>query len=160
PLPATLGSDALDEGDEGRLVTTTGTLETKPTKSSSGDITLTLARDGAPVKVMADATSKVTVATFQVGSTYRVTGIVGQRASRTGALDGYRIWIRDAGDVAVVAAPTAGPATTPAPGATSGTATLHIISIAAALRTSDRDVRIEATVTIPATLLDATGRRL
>jgi hypothetical protein len=160
PLPATLGSDPLGEGDEGQFVTIAGLLETKPTKSSSGDITLTLARDGAAaVKVMADATSKVTIATFQVGSTYRVTGIVGQRASRTGALDGYRIWIRDAADVAVVAAPIA-PSPTGSLATTPNAAAHPVVSIEAALRIRDRDVRIEGIVTIPATLLDATGRRL
>ena len=160
PLPATLGPDALDEGNEAQLVTATGVLEVKPTKSSSGDITLTLARDGgSPVKVMADATSRVTTTTFQVGATYRITGVVGQRASRTGALDGYRIWIRDAADVAVIATPQA-PNPTGSPAAASSAAAHTTITIAAALRTSDRDVRIEGVVTIPATLLDATGRRV
>jgi hypothetical protein len=107
---------------------------------------------------MADATSKVTVANFQVGATYRVTGIVGQRASRTGALDGYRIWIRDGADVAVMATPVT-PSPTPSPGASSTNLT-PTVSIGAALKTSDRDVRIEGAVTVPATLLDATGRRL
>ena len=33
------------------------------------------------------------------GTTATVTGIVGQRASRKGALDGYRLWVRDPEDV-------------------------------------------------------------
>ena len=48
------------------------------------------------MKVLADASSAIAASTFSVGGTYRVTGIVGQRATRTGALDGYRICLRDA----------------------------------------------------------------
>ncbi|HEY8817724.1 MAG TPA: hypothetical protein VIM25_02755, partial [Candidatus Limnocylindrales bacterium] len=70
---------------EGRLVTTTGRLTAKPTKTSSGDITLILERDGAsPVKVMADASSRITSASLKVGSTYRVVGFVGQRREPLG----------------------------------------------------------------------------
>ena len=46
---------------------------------------------------MADASSRIGNAALQLGATYRVTGFVGQRATRSGALDGYRIWVRDAG---------------------------------------------------------------
>ena len=107
PTPRSLGAAALVESDEGHLVTATGRLDAKPTKSAAGDITLTLIRDGgAPVKVMADVTSRLTLGAFKVGATYRIVGFVGQRATRTGALDGYRIWIRDAADLVLVGAPS------------------------------------------------------
>ena len=48
---------------------------------------------------MADASSRIPSASSGVGATYRVVGFVGQRATRSGALDGYRIWARDAADV-------------------------------------------------------------
>ena len=47
------------------------------------------------------------------GRTYRLTGIVGQRASRKGALDGYRLYLRDRADIVAVAQPA--PARAPAP---------------------------------------------
>ena len=55
---------------------------------------------------MADVTSRLTLGAFKVGATYRIVGFVGQRATRTGALDGYRIWIRDAADLMLVASPS------------------------------------------------------
>ncbi|MEA2621029.1 MAG: uncharacterized protein QOC97_1802, partial [Chloroflexota bacterium] len=114
PTPIAIGTSSLGESLEGRLVTTFGRLTAKPTKSSSGDITLVLDRDGAsPVKVMADASSRITSASLKVGSTYRLVGFVGQRASRSGALDGYRIWARDSADLVVVAG--ASPSATPSP---------------------------------------------
>ncbi len=83
----------------------------------------------------------------------RLTGIVGQRASRKSALDGYRLWLRDSTDLVVVA----GPRPTSSPSATPGPA---VRPIAAVLRLAKGSVRVEAVVTIPATLLDASGRRL
>ena len=124
PPSTAIPSAGLTEPLEGRLVTATGRLTAKPKKSASGDLTFLLERDGAAaVKVMADASSRIGNAAFQLGATYRVTGFVGQRATRSGALDGYRIWVRDPADVIVVTAATASPGTTPgsgspAPGAT------------------------------------------
>jgi DNA-binding NtrC family response regulator len=56
---------------------------------------------------MADARSGMAASSFEVGATYRVTGIGGQRASRKGALDGYRLWLRGAADVQRLAGPPA-----------------------------------------------------
>ena len=109
---------------------------------------------------MADASSRLTTATFKVGATYRIVGFVGQRATRSGAPDGYRIWIRDAADVALVAGP-AGAGARPPRGRRAATATPPVtVSIVRALRITDRAVAIDAVVTAPATLLDATGRRI
>jgi len=162
PTPITIGTAGPDESLEGRLVTTTGRLTAKPTKTSSGDITLILERDGAsPVKVMADASSRITSASLKVGSTYRVVGFVGQRASRSGALDGYRIWARDGADLVVVtgASPSSTPSPRPGPGS-SAAGTPDTVTIARGLKITDRAIVIDAIVTAPATLLDATGRRI
>ncbi len=98
--PCAIGSAALGEGSEGRLVSTTGRLARKPTRTAAGDLTLILERDGGgAVKVTADASSRIVVATLKVGTAYRIVGVVGQRASRSGALDGYRIWVRDRADL-------------------------------------------------------------
>ena len=48
---------------------------------------------------MADASSGLRRSAFIPVARYRVTGVSGQRASRKGALDGYRVWARDARDV-------------------------------------------------------------
>ena len=162
PASTAVPSAGLTEPLEGRLVTATGRLTAKPKKSASGDLTFVLERDGAAaVKVMADASSRIGNAAFQLGATYRVTGFVGQRATRSGALDGYRIWVRDPADVIVVTAATASPGTTPGSGSPApGATTIASISIARALKITDRPVAIDAIVTAPATLLDASGRRI
>src|SRR6185436_17227967 len=144
--------DPLGESVEGRLATITGRLDAKPTKSSSGDVTFVLAHDdGTATKVFADASSRIAATTLTVGATYRVVGFVGQRASRSGALDGYRIWTRDAADVAVVAGPAA--SSSPSPTGRNTTANIATLTIARALKVDDRDVGIAGIVTAPATLL-------
>ncbi len=174
PAPVALGSYGPDEATEARLVGLTGTVVDKPTKSTSGDIGLSVETSaGARVRVMADASSGIAAGTLMKSATYRLTGLAGQRASRKGALDGYRVWLRDAADLELIAAPSPSPASSPAPTSTpkpSGGASprpsagspagVRTISIAAALRVTDRDVAITAIVSAPAALLDATGRRI
>jgi hypothetical protein len=164
PTPSAVSGPGLTESSEGHLVTTTGRLTAKPKKTSAGALTIVLERDGAtPVKVMADPSSRLAAASLKVGATYRVVGFVGQRASRSGALDGYRIWVRDTSDVVLMTAPGASPSPTPHGGKASptpGTGSPATMSIARALRITDRDVSIDAVVTTPATLLDSTGRRI
>ena len=171
PAAIALGSRGPDESMEGRLVVLTGTVVEKPTKSTSGDIAFWLETTaGIRVRVMADASSRIPVTTLSKGATYRVTGVAGQRASRKGALDGYRVWLRDGADLVFINGPSSSsssPSSTPKP--TAGTsprpstnvpADEKANSVAAALRISDRDVIIVAVVTAPASLLDATGRRI
>ena len=174
PAAIALGSRGPDEATEGKLVVLTGTVVEKPTKATSGDIALWLETTaGIRVRVMADASSRITATSVSKGSTYRVTGVAGQRASRKGALDGYRVWLRDAADLDRLAGPSASPPSSPSPSSsarptastsprpTTGTsADGKAISVASALRITDRDVVIAAVVTAPASLLDATGRRI
>jgi len=158
PAPVPVPTGGLGESTEGRLVTATGTLAAKPSKSGSS-IVLAIERSGAsPIRVMADATSGLEASSFEAGATYRVTGIAGQRASRKGAEDGYRMWLRDAVDVQRLSGPPAAAGASPKAGTSpSGPRT---ISIAAALRQGQGEVAVEGVVTAPATLLDATGRRV
>ena len=173
-LRSPVSSRGPDEANEGRLVVLTGTVVEKPTKATSGDIALWLETTaGIRVRVMADASSRITATSVSKGSTYRVTGVAGQRASRKGALDGYRVWLRDAADLDLRTGPPSSPSSSPSPSSsarptasasprpTTGTsADGKVISVASALRITDRDVVIGAVVTAPASLLDATGRRI
>ena len=173
PAAVVLAGATLGESVEGRLVVLTATVAEKPAKASSGDLTVVVeTSDGARVKVAADASSGLTSGSFAVGATYRFTGVAGQRASRKGALDGYRLWTRDPADVQVIAQPTPTPSPTPSPSPTAkpkphpsttpkpSSSGVKVVAIATALRTTDRDVAIEGVVTAPASLLDATGRRI
>ena len=122
-LPAAIAipSGGLGESLEGRLATGSGRVTAKPKRAAGGDITIILERDGAtPIKVMADPSSRIELASFKVGATYRVVGVAGQRASRSGALDGYRLWLRDPADLGVVAAPAPSASSSPSPKGSAG----------------------------------------
>lgn len=157
PIPAA----DLGEATEGRLVELAGIAAAAAKRSSTGELSIDLHDPaGATFRVMATAASGVVIADLPVGSALRVTGIVGQRASRLGSLDGYRIWLRDRSDIRVEADPgTSGGSATggqsPAP-STPGTT-----GIATALAQPDGTaVVIDATVTAGASLLDTSGRRI
>jgi hypothetical protein len=144
---------------EGRLVRLTGTVLARPTKATSGDISLLVETTDTTVRVMADASSGLTIASFTKGARHRIIGIAGQRAPKRGALDGYRVWARDREDVTLLApapTPTASPGSSGSPGRPAPS----VVGIATALRTTDRDVAIEAIVTAGASLLDGSGRRV
>ena len=83
-------------------------------------------------------------------------GIVGQRASKKGALDGYRIWLRDRADAVALSDGTGGEAAAGASGSGSG-----VVAIAIARRLDgDAPAIVEGVVTAGAGLLDADGRRI
>ena len=95
-----------------------------------------------------------------MGATYRVVGIAGQRATRKGAADGFRIWVRGADDLTRLAGPVPGrgsgsPTSTPNAGPM-----LPITSIDRAGTSGDARIAIAGTVIAPAALLDATARRI
>lgn len=159
PAPMRLTAAQLGESTEGRLAEIVGTVTAPPRKSTSGDISVDLVDPaGTSFRVVADGSSGIETGDLLKDRSYRLTGIVGQRASRKGALDGYRLYLRDRADIVVVAA-RAGPGASPSPGATGGGAT--IVPVSRALAVPDGTiVTIEATVTADATLLDASGRRI
>jgi len=175
------GTGALTEALEARLGERVGIVTKGPSKSTSGDFTFLIeTTDGAIIKVAADASSHLAPSTFEVGASYRLVGVVGQRATRKGALDGYRMWLRDGSDAERLAGPSPSPTPSPAaspdptaspnpspspaptrsPRASSSGIPLTLTSIAAATTRTDQPVAVRGIVTAPATLLDATGRRL
>ncbi len=167
PHAAEVDGAALGEATEGRLVSLEGTVDGAASWTSSGDLTVDLlATDGTAVRLFADESSGIEPAALADGATYRVLGVAGQRASRKGSLDGYRIWIRDGADILLIAAPAADepdePNQTDDAGASRppGTPVVATVTIARALLVRDGEVRIEATVSAGPALLDATGRRI
>ena len=162
-LPAAMTVEAADLGEpnEGRLAAMTGTIEHSPTKTTGGGLAAILIDDaGGRARILVAGPSGVVAANLLAGHRYRLTGIVGQRASRKGALDGYRLWARDRADIVHLADPSPSPSGGPSPSPTPGGGTPTVVSIARALRLAGRTVAVEGTVTIPSRLLDATGRRI
>jgi outer membrane biosynthesis protein TonB len=160
PSPVDIPASGPNENTEGRLVRLTGTATARPTKATGGDITVQIEMaNGTSIRIMADASSGLGATSFTKGARYRLIGVAGQRASKKGELDGYRVWVRDRQDVTLLAsAPTPGSS----PGTPGGSATPRpaLATIAKALTTIDRDVAIDAVVTAGAALLDSSGRRI
>jgi hypothetical protein len=154
PAPVRLAAAELGEASEGRLVEITGTVLTNPKAGTNGDLSIDL-RDaaGTSFRVVTDGSSGILATDLVKGRTYRLTGIVGQRASRKGALDGYRLYPRDRADVVVVP-PSGGD-----PSASGAPPNAVPISTALALP-AGTPVTIEATVTAGTSLLDSSGRRI
>lgn len=158
PAPMPLTASQLAEATEGRLAEITGTVTAPPRKSTSGDLAIDLVDGtGTAFRVIADGSSGIVGTDLVKDHDYRLTGIVGQRASRKGALDGYRLYVRDREDLFAVAGP-GGPGSNASPAPVGG-ATASSISMALAVPDGTR-LTIEATVTAGASLLDASGRRI
>ena len=164
-LPAARPVDAgLDDALEASLVTIEGTATGRPTKATSGDIAFTLETTAGAIRIAADASAGVSTTSIAAGDRLHLTGIVGQRASRKGADDGFRIWLRSPADVTRIggADPSApsSPGRSPSPAPSGGTTAGRTITIVAAILARSGIVTIEGSVTAPARLLDATGRRI
>jgi hypothetical protein len=161
PAAVTVEAAHLGERTEGRLASVTGTIERNPTRTSGGGLAAILIDDaGGRARILATGASGVVAGNLVSGHRYRLIGIVGQHASHRGALDGYRLWLRDRTDIVHLADPSPVPSGGPSPSPTPGGATPPVVSIARALGLGGRTVAVEGVVTIPARLLDATGRRI
>lgn len=150
PSPTDIVATDLGEGTEGLLVDLVGVASKPASKGTSGDLSIDLLDlSGHAFRVLVDGSSGITSGDLPTGRQLRITGIAGQRASRKGALDGYRIWARDRHDVVPITAPAPAPTGAPA------------ISIRSALAKPDgTPVIIEATVTAGTSLLDTSARRI
>ena len=86
------------------------------TRSTSGDLAFSITgADGATLKVLADASAGIDASILRKGVVATFTGVAGQRATRKGALDGYRLWLRDRADLVITAQPSPTPSPTPKP---------------------------------------------
>jgi hypothetical protein len=157
PAPIAITATELGESVEAALVTLEATVDQSVSKATSGDLSVGVleTESRGRVKIYADASSGIRADDLPRGARLRFNGIVGQRATRSGRLDGYRIWLRDRSDIVVV---VPAPAATPRPTQTSAPTGSHpIVTIARALRSSGQDVRVIGTVTA-ARSIDRSGR--
>jgi hypothetical protein len=160
PAPIVIDARGAGEASEGRLATIMGTITASAAKATSGDLAFTIeGRDGVALRIVGDASAGLDASALKKGAEVTLTGIVGQRASRKGALDGYRLWVRDRSDVIIrSAAATAAPrsTSTPRPGSA---ATSPRRAIAAAVKRQGDRVTIDGVITVERSLLDSSGRR-
>jgi hypothetical protein len=149
----------LDEATEGRLVWLEGELDGKPRRTGGGDVSITIiTADGTEIRAGADGSAAVDPGSFTPGRRYRLTGIAGQRATHKGALDGYRLWLRDRADVISTGGST--PSSSPSPSPLSRPTSSGVMSIARAKVLHQGAVTVEGVITAGPTLLDASDRRI
>jgi len=158
PDPTPVDGASLGEAVEARLVTVEGVALGRPVKSTSGDLTFIVTTANGQVRIAADASAGLTTSSATTGDQLRLTGVAGQRASRKDAPDGYRVWLRGPNDLVRLAGPTS--SATPAPSASGSSGAGAVITIAAAIVAGSGTHTIEGSVTTPASLLDATNRRV
>ena len=129
------------------------------TRYDSGATTIKVLDAAGEGRVYAFATVALDHQALRSGQRIRATGIVGQRASSSGAADGYRLWLRGSGDLQLLGdAPGSTPAPTADPGDDSGTGKPPRVRIAEARPGSI--VTIVGTVTSKAGFIDSEGRRV
>lgn len=158
PEPLPVLSTELGEAVEGDLVSVRVVIDKTAHRETNGGLTLD-ARDattGGRLTVKADVSSAIATTDLPRNAHAQLVGIVGQRATHTGSLDGYRIWLRDRADI-VVADPPAGASPSPS-GSASTAPTYPSVSIAQALLSQGDKVRVVGTVTAAGRLLDSNGR--
>ncbi len=157
PEPIRLDSSGLVESAEGSLAVITATLVDLD-RYSSGAVSMLLRDDQGEARVYAFAPIQAQPTWLKRGQRLRVTGIVGQRASRTGASDGHRLWPRGQADLVPL---DDGPPSSPPPDDDSpdgGDARPPRVAIADAV--PGRTVTIVGTVTSRAGIVDTEGRRV
>ena len=99
PRSSAVASAGLGEAREGTVARASGVISRVET--GSGSLAVTLRDDIGEMRVFVFAALGLDRDAFPVGASLRVTGIVGQRESSSGAGDGYRLWPRDRADISV-----------------------------------------------------------
>ena len=158
PEARILASGGLAESSEGILATLTATI-TGLDSYESGAVSIEVADSRGGAKVYAFAPVGLAAGGLERDQRIRATGIVGQRASSSGAADGYRLWLRSTGDLVLVAeAPTPTPSTPPGDDGGSADPKPRRVAIANALEGDT--VVIVGVVTSKAGLIDSEARRV
>jgi len=158
PIAATLPE--IGERLEGSLVTVEGTVDSAT--MDSGRLAITVGDGQFELRVLADPLSGIFKADVIRGERVTLTGIVGQRATALGRLDGYRLWLRMRNDLATVALPSPSPTSVPSatvtqrPAATPTPIPVYR-DLATGLAARGRTVDVEATVTAAAGVIDWGG---
>ena len=158
PDPSPFDTSDVRETNEGLLATVTATL-TDIDRYSSGAITLTVRDNKGAARVYVFGPIGLDREGLSRGQRIRATGIVGQRASRSGAADGHRLWPRGAADLVVI---SRGPGATTPPGDVPGDVPPPGKPPRVPIKDANpgRTVTIVGVVTAKAGLLDSEGRRV
>jgi outer membrane biosynthesis protein TonB len=156
--PIRIDLSDVGESTEGALVNVRGAVESVET--ASGHLTITIGDGSASVRVYAAPATGLSRSDVATGDTVAATGIVGQRASARGRLDGYRVWLRSATDLVVRAPIATDPPTTPTPAPHTSAPTPAVTAgrdLRSVLRTKGAAVDVQAVVTATVGLFEVDG---
>jgi hypothetical protein len=106
PAPERRATGAAGEAEEGRLVVVRGAVVAGARRASSGSVSFEVDDGSGPLRVFAGASLDLDREGLVSGAWVEATGPLGQETSGSQPLRGYRIWLRTAGDLAIVAATT------------------------------------------------------
>ena len=99
PAAMWAGLEDIGEGTEGSLVTIRGTADS--IQSDGGRLTITIGDGVNEVRALADPPTGISRSDVARGDIVVATGVVGQHATATGRLDGYRLWLRRQTDIEI-----------------------------------------------------------
>jgi hypothetical protein len=148
PSATLVGLPDVGEPTEGSLVTIRGTVDSVQT--DAGRLTIEIGDGTSVVRVFADPPTGLSSSDVARGDVVLATGIVGQHATATGRLDGYRVWLRRRSDL-IVDPPTVAEPPNPS-AAPTGKLVYH--DLTSSLGTRGAAVDVEAAVTATTGLLD------
>jgi hypothetical protein len=157
PEPVKLDSAGIREDREGQLATISGTIVTID-RRTSGALSITAQDDLGEMLVYAHAEIGLDRALFERGDRIRAIGIVGQRASRSVADDGHRVWPRGRADIDILGSEPG--ATPPGDGPDDSPGKTGPKRVLIKNATPGRTVTIAGVVTSEAGFIDSEGRRV
>ena len=168
PTPVAAALPEIGEWLAGSLVTVEGRIDS--VQSDDGRLALSIGDGQNALRILADPRSGIFKADVARGEWVALTGIVGQHATALGREDGYRLWLRQRGDLIVVpvASPSASPSGSPAASAAPSAARTHsptatptatpvFHDLATGLAVRGRIVDVDATVTASVGIIDWGG---
>jgi hypothetical protein len=156
PEPLAIDSAALAEPNEGLLATLTARV-VDIDRYDSGSVSIGVRDAAGDGRVYAFAPIGLDREAVRRGQRIRATGIIGQRASSSGADDGFRLWVRGTADLEVISPP---PTTTPPRDRGGGAGGRKPPRAPIGQASVGSTVTISGVVTSKAGLLDADGRRV
>jgi hypothetical protein len=156
PVPQTAQLADVGEGLEGSLVSFEGVVQS--IQGDEGRLLVEIGDGEDTLRVLADPQTGIFKADVSRGQLVRVTGVLGQHATATGKLDGYKLWLRSRDDLAVLsidpdvtAYPDVDPSVGPLPSVSIYT------DLATGLAVRGRLVDVNATVTASVGVIDWGG---
>jgi hypothetical protein len=107
PEPMRRATGALGEGEEARLVIVRGAISSAISKPRGGNVSFALDDGSGPIRVTVDTRARINGGSLTHGAWVELRAVLAQETTGSAPSSGYRLWPRIAGDLRVLASPTA-----------------------------------------------------